>query len=92
MTASPEDGFTRALERFKSTLTDEQKVDFSASSLEDVEQEITSIQTHYGPSKRLRNMKRLSKFLDGMKQVEHLVNIFLNVHEVVAFVWVRVVT
>ncbi|KAM0431361.1 hypothetical protein ACHAPT_005337 [Fusarium lateritium] len=87
MAANGNEGFTRALEGFKKTLTDDQKKDFSFNSLQDVQASIRSIQDRYGPEKKLRNMQRLSKFLAGMKQVEELVTIFLNVHEVVAFVW-----
>ncbi|KAL2672283.1 hypothetical protein Neosp_012985 [[Neocosmospora] mangrovei] len=88
MAANAKDGFTRALDGFRTTLTPQQQKDFSFNSLQDVQAKIQSIQARYGPEKKLRNMKRLSKFLAGMKQVEELVTIFLNVHEVVAFVWI----
>ncbi|KAJ4218040.1 hypothetical protein NW759_008634 [Fusarium solani] len=87
MATNAKDGFTRALDGFRTTLTPEQQKDFSFDSLQDVQIKIKSIQDRYGPEKKLRNMQRLSKFLAGMKQVEELVTIFLNVHEVVAFVW-----
>ncbi|KAL6355459.1 hypothetical protein LRP88_11049 [Fusarium phalaenopsidis] len=87
MAANTKDGFTRALDSFRNTLTPEQRDDFSFNTLQDVQASIKNIQDRYGPEKKLRNMQRLSKFLDGMKQVEELVTIFLNVHEVVAFVW-----
>ncbi|KAJ4247612.1 hypothetical protein NW757_008765 [Fusarium falciforme] len=88
MAINEKDGFMRALDGFRTTLTAEQQKDFSFNNLQDVEARIKSIQDRYGPEKKLRNMRRLSKFLAGMKQVEELVTIFLNVHEVVAFVWV----
>ncbi|KAI8711491.1 hypothetical protein NCS52_01412800 [Fusarium sp. LHS14.1] len=87
MAANANDGFVRALDGFRTTLTPEQQEDFSFNSLQDVKDKIQSIQDRHGPEKKLRNMKRLSKFLAGMEQVEELVTIFLNVHEVVAFVW-----
>ncbi|UPL00409.1 hypothetical protein LCI18_011343 [Fusarium solani-melongenae] len=87
MATNAKDGFTRALDSFRTTLTPEQQKDFSFNSLQDVQVKIESIQARYGPEKKLRNMQRLSKFLAGMEQVEKLVTIFLNVHEVVAFVW-----
>ncbi|KAI8652052.1 hypothetical protein NCS56_01422000 [Fusarium sp. Ph1] len=87
MAANTKDGFTRALDSFRNTLTPEQRDDFSFNTLQDVQASVKNIQDRYGPEKKLRNMQRLSKFLDGMKQVEELVTIFLNVHEVVAFVW-----
>lgn len=89
MATSGKDAFTRALERFKGDLTDEQKTLFTCNSFKEVEDYIQKIEDQYGPQKKLRNMRRLSKFLGGMKQVEELVTIFLNVSEAVAFVWVR---
>ncbi|KAJ3548304.1 hypothetical protein NM208_g1070 [Fusarium decemcellulare] len=87
MASQSPDAFVEALDRFRKTLTDEQKKQFSLSSLGDVEDAINNIQNNYGHRKQLRNMKRLSNFLEGMQQIEELVAIFLNVHEVVAFVW-----
>ncbi|KAF4998447.1 hypothetical protein FDECE_11788 [Fusarium decemcellulare] len=87
MSSPSSNSFTKALDRFKDTLTDKQKEDFAASSLHDVESEISRIQASYGQRKELRNMNRLAKFLEAMQQVEELVTVFLNVHEAVAFVW-----
>ncbi|KAK8024370.1 hypothetical protein PG993_012436 [Apiospora rasikravindrae] len=77
----------RAIERFRQSLTDEQKQLFTASSLDNVNAEIQSIQARHGSTKKLRNLSRISKFLEAMAQLEQLVQIFLNVSEVVAFVW-----
>jgi len=88
MASGPENTFNKALERFRDSLTEEQKRQFSATNLEDVKSEIQKIQDRFGRDKKLRNLKKLSKFLEAMKQIEQVVKIFLNVHEVVAFVWV----
>lgn len=88
MAITPENSFKNVLERFRDSLTEEQKQHFSAISFQDVESEIQNIQCRYGSEKKLRNLKRMSKFLEAMKQVEQVVKVFLNVHEVVAFVWV----
>lgn len=60
------------------------------TQIEDVERAVEEVQARLGPEKRLRNFPRIRKFLEGMQQVEQLVKVFLNVSEVVAFVWVSV--
>ncbi|KAH8693390.1 hypothetical protein GQ44DRAFT_595961, partial [Phaeosphaeriaceae sp. PMI808] len=89
MASGLENTFNKALERFRNNLTEEQKREFSAASFEKVESEIQSIQHRFGSEKRLRNLKRISKFLEAMKQIEEVVKVFLNVHGVVAFVWAK---
>jgi hypothetical protein len=88
MAEQPSCSFSKSLEKFRARLSDEQKKDFSLSSLQDVERAIQEVQDRLGPEKRLRSFARIRKFLEGMKQIEELVTVFLNVHEVVAFVWV----
>ena len=78
----------RAIAKFREGLTDNQKQLFTASSLDKVNDEIQSIQARYGSKKKLRSLSRISKFLEAMTQIEQLAQIFLNVSEVVAFVWV----
>lgn len=58
------------------------------SNHDDIKLAIIQIQKKIGPDKKLRGITRIRKFLEGMKQVEELVKVFINVHEVVAFVWV----
>jgi len=85
---SPPTSFSRSLDKFREKLSDRQKQAFSCTKLKDVEDSIQDIQARLGPEKRLRNFARVRKFLEGMQQIEQLVTVFLNVHEVVAFVWV----
>ena len=79
--------FQKAVETFGNGLSDEQKAQFATSSLQDVKLEITRIQDRYGSEKKLRNLKRLSAFIEAMSQVEKVIKVFLNVHQVVALVW-----
>ena len=78
----------RAIANFRQGLTDEQRQLFNASSLSMVKAEIQSIQIRHGSKKKLRNLSRISKFLEAMTQIEQLAQIFLNVSNIVAFVWV----
>jgi hypothetical protein len=88
MATIPETASQRAIRKFQQCLTDEQKKSFAATSQDDVYDEIQKIQQRYGSARKLRSLGRLSKFLEAMSQIEQLVHIFLNVSNVVAFVWV----
>ncbi|EPS38655.1 hypothetical protein H072_7601 [Dactylellina haptotyla CBS 200.50] len=79
--------FDKCLQKFRRGLTEAQKREFSSTDLPQVKKAIQQIQDRIGPNGKLRNLNRIKKFLEGMKQIEQLVQIFLNVHEVVAFVW-----
>lgn len=88
MSLNPVGSFDNSLAKFRSTLTENQKEEFKFNSIEDVKHAIQQIQDRIGPEKRLRNFTRIKKFLEGMKQVEELVKVFINASEVVAFIWV----
>ena len=88
MATMPSTAFQRALQKFRQGLSEEQKHKFAISSLEDVRREILRVQDEHGSAKKLRSMNRLGKFLEAMTQIEQVVQVFLNVSEVVAFVWV----
>ncbi|KAI0402399.1 hypothetical protein F4802DRAFT_375189 [Xylaria palmicola] len=77
----------RALQKFQAGLTQEQRQQFNATSIDDVKTEIGNIQNRLGSVKKLRSLRRISQFLEAMGQIEQLVQIFLNVSNVVAFVW-----
>ncbi|KAI1325418.1 hypothetical protein F5Y16DRAFT_422846 [Xylariaceae sp. FL0255] len=77
----------RALDRFRDGLTEEQRDQFRSSSIDDVKAEVQSIQTQLGSMKKLRSLRRISKFLEAMGQIEQLVQVFLNVSNVVGFIW-----
>ncbi|ROW06784.1 hypothetical protein VMCG_04013 [Cytospora schulzeri] len=79
--------FKKALDKLLGSLTAEQRQEFGNTTLTDVKDQIQKIQDKYGSTKRLRNMARLSKFLEAMEQLEQVVSVFLNVNSSVAFVW-----
>ncbi|KAF2684142.1 hypothetical protein K458DRAFT_279973, partial [Lentithecium fluviatile CBS 122367] len=87
MASRPENTLNQTVERFRDSLTEEQKQQFFATCFEDVESEIQNIQDRFGSKKKLRNLRKVSRFLDAMKQIEQVVTVFLNVHPIVAFVW-----
>ncbi|KAF3182233.1 hypothetical protein TWF751_007276 [Orbilia oligospora] len=81
------EGFEKSLEKFRQRLSPEQRQQFSFSSLDDVRAEMRKLQDQLGPQKKLRSFNKMKRFLEGMKQVEQLVQIFLNTSDVVAYVW-----
>ncbi|KAI0022441.1 hypothetical protein F4780DRAFT_197555 [Xylariomycetidae sp. FL0641] len=83
----PHAAFDKALEKFKQGLDEKQRLQFAASTLDEVEAEIQRIQDQHGSQKRLRSLSRISRFLEAMTQIEHLVSVYLNVSNLVAFVW-----
>lgn len=80
--------FEDALAKFRASLTDKQKRDFAPCTLKDVETAIKEIQVRLGSQRRLRNMKRISKFIEAMAQLGQVVEVFLNVERTVALIWV----
>ncbi|KAF8535606.1 hypothetical protein BDD12DRAFT_854662 [Trichophaea hybrida] len=79
--------FGLVLSRFKLSLTADETKDFQFTSLRDVEDVIENIQEKQKATKMIRNVNRLKPFLDAMDQYGKVVEVFLNMSGVVAFVW-----
>lgn len=86
--ASNDSAFQRALARFKGHLSPEQREEFSITSLEDVQKTIARIQDAQGSERRMRNLTRIKGFVEAMEQYGRVVEVFLNVSEIIAFIWV----
>lgn len=86
--------FEKALTAFKTKagLTQAELKDFQLTSLDDLKLQISIIQDDQRKSKKLRYLKRLGPFLDTMEQYGKIVEVFLNVSDIIAFIWVREVT
>lgn len=80
--------FESALVKFGASLTESQRRDFAPCTLNDIHTTIEEIQLWLGSQKRLRNMKRIAKFIEAMNQLGQVVEVFLNVENTVAFIWV----
>jgi hypothetical protein len=81
--------FYLVLEKFTSSLSDKEKRQFAATTLGDLHIAIETIQRKQQSDKRLRAMSKLELFLEGMKEYEKVVSVFLNTGPILAFVWVR---
>jgi hypothetical protein len=82
--------FQDAIKNFKSTagLTQAELKDFSQTSLGDLKQCIATIQNDQRASRKLRYLKRLGPFLDTMERYGKIIEVFLNVSDIIAFIWV----
>ncbi|KAF4969856.1 hypothetical protein FSARC_3014 [Fusarium sarcochroum] len=87
MPATRSTSFERSLDQFRRELSDDQKKDFSGANQKYINSMLQDMQNRLGREKGLCRLTRIEKFLDAMKHIEDLVTIFLNVSEVVAFVW-----
>lgn len=86
--SSQESVFHEALNRFKDSLGNTEREEFQFTTLDDLQDVIKSIQDKQASEKKMRNMKRLKKFLEGMDEYGKVIEVFLNASEFVAFVWV----
>ncbi|KAF5004202.1 hypothetical protein FDECE_9284 [Fusarium decemcellulare] len=82
------DSFERALKRFKASLNNPKlQQQFSACSLQDVYCTIREIQDEQFKQDKQRHMQRLQAFVEAMEQFSKVIEVFLNAHEIVCFVW-----
>ncbi|CEF76018.1 hypothetical protein FGSG_10569 [Fusarium graminearum PH-1] len=83
----PDPVFDKAVAKFKKRLTKDQAAKFANCTVDDVRDQIRDIQNRHGAQRRLRNMERISKFVEGMVQLGTVVEVFLNLHNTVALIW-----
>jgi hypothetical protein len=81
--------FQLALQKFKASLSDKERRSFGVTTLHDLHVAIETIQRKQKSEKKLRAMSKLGRFLEGMKEYDKIVTVFLNTSELLAFVWVR---
>ena len=80
--------FGAALKDFKDNLSDEDKTSFSVTTMDDLNEAITKIQAEQASTRTLKNMTRLKAFLEAMQTYAKVLDLFVNVHNFVAFIWV----
>jgi len=80
-------GFEKALKAFERRLTPNEKAQFKATSLDDLKVTILSIQADQRSRKQMMNMSRVKSFLEAMEQFGKVIEVFLNVNNILSFVW-----
>lgn len=86
-TPVPSSGFERALKAFERRLTPDERAQFNATSLDDLKVTILSIQADQRSRKQMMNMGRVKSFLEAMEQFGKVIEVFLNVNNILCFVW-----
>ncbi|KAK4096488.1 hypothetical protein N658DRAFT_349284 [Parathielavia hyrcaniae] len=81
-----DDIFEHAVSRFEASLADKQRRKFQGCTRGDVDDEILGIQKRLALERQQRNMRRLSKFIEGMTQLGKVIEVFVNADITVAFV------
>ncbi|KAF2036244.1 hypothetical protein EK21DRAFT_52772 [Setomelanomma holmii] len=79
--------FKLVLEKFKASLSASERRRFGATTLQDLEIELQTIQLKQTSERKARAMSRLGRFLEGMKEYDKLVAVFLNTSQLLAFIW-----
>jgi hypothetical protein len=88
-TVSPSTGtFGRALGKFTDSLTEEEKNDFSSSTLQDLYKAISNIQDQKPPKGRMRTLRRVQPFIEAMDQYGNVIETFLDGPSFMAVIWV----
>lgn len=80
--------FKRVLDGFIAKLSPEDQASFGATTLQELERTIVNIQQKQKSTRTMQNLTRISGFLEAIKTYEKVIEVFVNVHNMVAFVWV----
>lgn len=77
-----------AFERFSTTVTPEDRREFSSTRLEDVRAAALQIERQLANRRSLRNMRRLQPFLQGIEHYSKCIEVLCNGTEYLPWIWV----
>ena len=86
-TPRPTEAFTKALDAFRKRLSAEELIKFKNTTYDQLVAELVQLQLKQEKSKEMMNLARIQAFLEGMAQLGKTIEVFLNVNEVVCFIW-----
>jgi hypothetical protein len=83
--------FERSVDAFRkgADLDEAELADFQITDLQGLLRSINEIQNDQAKNKKLMYMKRLEPFLKTMEEYGKVLEVFLNVSEFIAFIWVQ---
>ncbi|KAH7348115.1 C2H2 domain-containing protein [Pyrenochaeta sp. MPI-SDFR-AT-0127] len=81
------EALNNAISRFRARLTGTELIDFHNTSYEQLRQDIDKIQKEQKERLELRDLARIKSFLEAMHQFDGIIKVFLNVTNIVAFLW-----
>lgn len=85
--SSGSDALDTAIRKFRARLTGTDLTAFRSTTYEELLHEILRIQYEQEQTKSMVNLGRIQSFLEAMEQFSKTIEIFLNVSDMVAFVW-----
>ena len=80
--------FEEALRDFKKGLSKKELAQFQNVDFKDVEDTIKNIERDQKMKKKMQNIERIKPFLHAMRQYGQIVEVFLNISNIVAYIWV----
>lgn len=83
----PIEAFSKALASFRTRLSAEELATFKSTTYDNLLDDLVKLQQQQEKKKEMMNLSRIQAFLEGMHQLGKIVEVFLNVNEVVCFVW-----
>lgn len=82
--------FSSVLSAFRRRLTPQDITDFQSTTLEDLKDEITTIQRTQAQRRGFRNLNKIRPFINGIEQYSKVIEVFVNAKPgIMAFIWVR---
>lgn len=85
------ESFKRAIARFEKDVGPTRAQEFSNSSLHDVHLLMKQIQAEQEKRGELRYLKRIESFLEAMKELGKVIEVFTNTTVFLCYVWVSIV-
>jgi hypothetical protein len=76
-----------AITKFRARLTGQLLLEFEGTTYDQLCSEIIRIQREQEGSKTMMNLSRIQSFLEAMEQFGKIIEVFINVADMVAFVW-----
>lgn len=77
-----------AVDKFRASLTRPQREKFKNCDLNAVKSAVKEVEDTLGSLRTNPRMHRARRFIEGMSHLSKVVELFLNVSEVIAFIWV----
>jgi hypothetical protein len=83
----PLEAFSKALTSFRTRLSAEELSKFQNTTYDDLLSDLMRLQQKQEKAKEMMNLSRIQAFLEGMQHLGKTIEVFVNVNEVVCFVW-----
>jgi hypothetical protein len=83
----PSEAFKKALDEFRTRLSADELCQFKNTTYEQLLDDLKILQKKQEKIKEMKNLNRIQSFLEGMNQIGKTIEVFLNVHQAVFFIW-----